>query len=81
VGGAECEVNARDLLRRPNVDAADGGVRVLAAGEREIQHAVRLEVVDEAPVALEQRPVLDPRLAAPDLPRQVSGGSPAFLIL
>jgi hypothetical protein len=54
---------------------------VLAAREREVQHAVGLEVVDEARLALQQRTILHACLAAADLTRQVAGGGPALLIL
>ena len=42
------------------VDAADQRMRVRAAHEGRVQHAGKLQIVDEAAAALQQRQVLDP---------------------
>ena len=76
--GTEGELDARRARGGREVDAAHPRMRVLAAREREMQHAFRAQVVDEPRAALEQRTVLHPRNAPPDLARQVLRRGPVL---
>ena len=52
--------------RGAGIHLAHGGVRVRAAHERGVQHAGNDEIVDEAPLADQERPVLETRNARSD---------------
>ena len=71
--GAEGQAHAGQGQSRGHVDAADMRVRMLGAREREMQHALDGNVVEEPRAALEQNPVLHPRHPLADLPRKVGG--------
>ncbi len=66
VGMREDGVNARQGARGGCVDAPDARMRERASHEGGLQHAGQVQVIDEAPFALEERRVLQPRDPAAD---------------
>src|SRR5271165_7248227 len=61
----------RVLARGARIDAADAGMRVRTAHEGRLQHARKIQVVDEPAGACEQRTVLDPPDRFADIGRLV----------
>jgi hypothetical protein len=69
VGAGDHRVDALERQRPAGVDCGDAGVRVRAPDERRVQHAGKVDVVDEAAASREQPRVLDAQEAAPDVTR------------
>ena len=60
IGQREHRMDAGQLARCRGVDTADRGMRVRAAHKGRLQRVRKLQVVDKAAAALQQRQVLDP---------------------